>query len=237
MKRFGKPSPRPVPGSYAAAIPPPSFRHRLRRLIGRHRQLLAALLFCAAAALAVEQLTPAPLAMATVIVAARDLASGTTLLAADLASQKLPQSAVPAAAFSSTAGTTGQQLAGPLRKGQVLTDASLMGPGILVGAPPGTQAVPVRLADPATVQLVNPGQLVTVVLSSGNGLEQPTSDEVLATAVPVLWKPVSATQGTAMLPAKDTDGLVVVAASMEDALKLAGASARGKVFLVLINAP
>ncbi len=237
MKRFGKPSARPVPGSYAAAIPPPSLRHRLRRLIGRRRRLLAALLFCAAASLAVEQLTPAPLAMATVMVAARDLASGTTLLAGDLAAQKLPQSAVPATAFTSTAGTAGQQLAGPLRKGQVLTDTSLMGPGMLVGAPPGTQAVPVRLADPATVQLVNPGQLVTVVLSRGNGLEQSASNEVLATAVPVLWKPVKATQGAGLLPARDTDGLVVVAASKDDAVKLAGASARGKVFLVLINAP
>jgi pilus assembly protein CpaB len=217
-------------------MPPPSLLQRLRRLIMRRRRLLAALLFCAAAALAVEQLTPSPLAMATVMVASRDLPAGATLATADVSPQKLPQSAVPTAAFSSASGTSGHQLAAPLRKGQVLTDASLVGTGMLVGAPPGSQAVPVRLADPATVQLVSPGQLVTVVLSTGNGLEQSISNEVLASSVPVLWKPVKAAS-TDLLPAKDTDGLVVLAAGREDAIKLAGASARGKVFLILVNPP
>ena len=204
-------------------------------MLARRRRLLAALFFCAAAAMAVEQLTPAPLAMASAVVAARDLPLGTTLAGADLATQKLPQSAVPTAAFSSAANVTGHQLAGPLRKGQILTDASLMGAGMLVGAPPGSQAVPVRLSDPATVQLVSPGQLVTVVLSSGNGLEQSISNEVLANAVPVLWKPVKAAGATDLLPGKDTDGLVVVAAGGQEAINLAGASARGKVFLVLVG--
>jgi Flp pilus assembly protein CpaB len=236
MKTFGGRTPRSVPGGYGVALTPPSLLYRLRRLVLRRRRFLAALLFCAAAALAVEQLSPAPLSMATVVIAARDLPAGATLATTDLAAQKLPQSAVPAAAFSSISNAAGHQLAGPLRKGQVLTDASLVGTGMLVGAPPGSQAVPVRLDDPATVQLVTPGQLVTVVLSTGNGLEQSIVNEVLASAVPVLWKPMKAT-GPDLLPAKDTDGLLVVAADPAEAIKLAGASARGKVFLVLVNPP
>ena len=62
-----------------------------------------------------------------------------------------------------------------------------MGPGLLTGAPPGSAAVPLRMADPSSIQLVSPGQLVNVVLTSGNGYEQASPSKVLAKAVPVLW--------------------------------------------------
>ncbi len=149
--------------------------------------------------------------------------------------QKLPQYAVPSAAFRSLDGVAGQQLSGPLRKGQVITDAALLGSGLLVGTPPGSQAVPIRLADAATVALINPGQLVNVVLSTSTGLDQAVSNQLLAERVPVLWKPPINGASQNLLPGKETDGLVVVAADAEQALELAGASARGKLFLVLID--
>lgn len=132
-------------------------------------------------------------------------------------------------------GWVGSRLSGPVRRGEVLTDAALLGDGLLVGAAVGTQAVPVRLTDPTTVQLLHQGQLVDVVLSASKGLDGPVQNEVLARSVAVLWTPALAAPNGGLLPAQDAEGLVVVAATEEQAVLLAGASARGKIFLVLVK--
>lgn len=227
---------------------------RLARLIRRRRRLFAALLLCAAAAMAVQQLTPASPAATTVMMAARDLPaghllSGTDLVPGAVAPEMVPDGALmPASSPSSSvspdsgngnltgaAAWLGQQLSGPVRRGEVITDASLLGNGLLVGAPAGSQAVPLRLSDPSTLTLLRQGQLVTVVLSSSTGLDGPVSNELLAEKVPVLWTPALAPTGGGLLPSPDTEGVVVVAASAEQAVRLAGAISRGKVFLILLN--
>lgn len=224
---------------------PQSAWGKLFRLVMRRRRLVAALLLCAAAAIAVEQLTPASLPTTTVLVAARDLPAGHVLGPADLGpaavspamvpdGSLMPENAVPPEA-GTTALWTGRQLSGPVRRGEVLTDASLLGNELLVGAPPGSQAVPVRLSDPSTLTLLRQGQLVTVVLSSSAGLDGPVTNEVLASNVPVLWTPHAAQNGGGLLPAQESEGTVVVAASPEQAVPLAGAINRGKVFLILLN--
>jgi hypothetical protein len=129
----------------------------------------------------------------------------------------------------------GKQLAAPLRKGQLLTDAQLLGPGLLAGTPPGSAAVPLRMADPSSIQLVSPGQLVNVVLTAANGFDQQAPSEVLATAVPVLWTSGKGGQSGQWLGTSETDGLIVVAASAEQAARLAGASTQGKLFFVLVG--
>ncbi len=197
---------------------------------------MASLLLCAAAALAVQQLTPAAAVTVSIPAAARDLPAGHVLAAGDITTMPIAPSAVPDGTLAVAGSWPGRQLSGPLRRGEPLTDASLMGDGLLVGAPPGSQAVPVRLADAGTVRLIRQGQLVNVVLSSTTGLDGPTTDRVLAEAVPVLWTPANGgSAAPGLLPARDVDGLVVVAALPDQALRLAGASARGKVFLVLVG--
>jgi hypothetical protein len=129
----------------------------------------------------------------------------------------------------------GKQLAAPLRKGQLLTDAQLLGPGLLAGTPPGSAAVPLRMADPSSIQLVSPGQLVNVVLTAANGFDQQAPSEVLATAVPVLWTSGKGGQSGQWLGTAETDGLIVVAANAEQAARLAGASTQGKLFFVLVG--
>ena len=246
---------------------------------------MAALLLCAATAVAVQQLTPARPVTNNVLVAARDLPAGHTLVPSDLMPAAVSPAMVPdgtltppgesggnagtRASPSTTGGTAGtadtdvaantadgaahagtgnrgdsgnqssswvgRQVSGPVRRGEVMTDAALLGDELLIGAPPGSQAVPLRLADPSTVRLLRQGQLVNVVLSSSAGLDGPTSNDVLARSVPVLWTPDLAASSGGLLPSQETDGLVVVAATAEQASLLAGASARGKVFLVLVN--
>ena len=226
----------------------------------RRRRLLAALLLCAAAALAVHQLTPASPAVVTAVLASRDLPAGHLLGSTDLitaavspkmlpdgaltpASTHLSQAARPTAGGSrrgngsvaAVSAWEGQQLSGPVRRGEVLTDASLLGNGLLVGSPTGSQAVPLRLSDPSTLALLRQGQLVTVVLSSSDSFDGPVSNELLAEKVAVLWTPVLAKTNGGLLPSPDNEGVVVVAASAEQAVRLAGAISRGKVSLILLN--
>ncbi|WP_082581894.1 Flp pilus assembly protein CpaB [Arthrobacter sp. Soil761] len=205
--------------------------------LSRNRGLVAALLLCAAAAIAVQQLTPAPLTTVTALSAARDLPAGTTVTAADLAQVQVPPGMVTDGFLRDGSATAGKQLAAPLRKGQLLTDAQLLGPGLLAGTPPGSAAVPLRMADASSIQLVSPGQLVNIVLTSANGFDQKGPSEVLASAVPVLWTSNNGGQGGQWLGTTETDGLIVVAATAEQSLRLAGASTQGRLFFVLVGPP
>jgi Flp pilus assembly protein CpaB len=194
-----------------------------------------ALLLCLAAGLAVHQLTPAPAHTVRAIAAARDLPAGAALGGDDIAAVNIPPSLLPAGSFTDTPGLEGKQLAAPLRKGQLLSDAQLVGPGLLTGAAPGSAAVPLRMADPASIQLVSPGQLVNVVLTNGNGYEQASSSKVLASSVPVLWTSGQEGQSGQWLGTGDSEGLIVVAATPAQASALAGASTQGKLFFVLVG--
>ncbi len=125
----------------------------------------------------------------------------------------MPPGLVPAGNPGSETAFEGKQLAAPLRQGQLLTDAQILGPGLLAGSPPGSAAVPLRMADPASIQLVSPGQLVNVVLTGGNGMEQPGESQILAEAVPVLWTSAQGGKAGPWPATAETDGLVVVAAT------------------------
>jgi Flp pilus assembly protein CpaB len=194
-----------------------------------------ALLLCAAAAITVHQLTPAPVHTVTALAAARDLPAGSAMGASDLAYVQVPPDMMAAGFLDEESELAGKQLAAPLRKGQLLTDAQLLGPGLLAGTPPGSAAVPLRMADPSSIQLVSPGQLVNVVLTAANGFDQQAPSEVLAASVPVLWTSGKGGQSGQWLGTAETDGLIVVAASAEQAARLAGASTQGKLFFVLVG--
>lgn len=199
---------------------------------------MAAILLCAASAIAVQQLTPASPVTSKVLVAAHDLPAGHTLAVADLVAAGVSPEMVPDGSLTNIEAPqawAGRQVSGPVRRGEVLTDAALVGEELLIGAPPGSQAVPLRLTDPATVQLLRQGQLVNVVLSASTGPDGPASNEVLARSVPVLWTPALATSGNGLMPGPEAEGLVVVAATPDQAVHLAGASARGKIFLVMVK--
>lgn len=208
---------------------------RVAAWLSRNRRLAAALLLCAAAAIAVQQLTPAPLSTATALAAARDLPAGSAVTAADLARIQVPPAMVADGVLRDNDAAAGKQLAAPVRKGQLLTDTQFLGPGLLAGTPPGSAAVPLRMADAASIQLVSPGQLVNVVLTSANGFDQQGPSEVLASAVPVLWTSNNGGQGGQWLGTGETDGLIVVAATTEQSSRLAGASTQGRLFFVLVS--
>ena len=116
----------------------PSWRHRaLAALRGPDWARTALLRRVAAAALGVLAvvlvLVPdgAP-AEAPVLVAARDLAPGATVVAADLAVRSWPSGLAPAGALHAVPDADGRVLAGAVRAGEALTDLRLVGPQLVV---------------------------------------------------------------------------------------------------------
>ncbi|XAS66360.1 RcpC/CpaB family pilus assembly protein [Micrococcaceae bacterium Sec5.7] len=208
---------------------------RLTAWLNRNRRLAVALLLCVAAGIAVHQLTPAPADTIVALASARDLPAGTALTGADVVSLRIPPGVVPDGSFTDGAAVQGKQLAAPLRKGQLLSETQLLGPGLLAGTSPGSAAVPLRMADPSSIQLVSPGQLVNVVMTRGNAYDQKSPSEILASGVPVLWTSSQGGKTGQWLGAGETDGLLVVAATPEQAIRLAGASTQGKLFFVLVG--
>jgi pilus assembly protein CpaB len=209
--------------------------YRLRRMLHRRRRLIACLLFCAAAGIAVESLVGDSTTTA-VVSASRDLAVGTVLTESDLSVVELPVEVVADHGFDHPGEVVGQQLAVPLPKGFPLPPTAVVGEGLLTGTAPGTVAVPLRPADPSTVRILAPGQLVDVILRTGNGYDVAADSTVLARSAPVLWiAPAGAGTGGMWSGGGDESGLVVVAAGPEDAASLAGASSSGDVHLILTS--
>ncbi|MDN3482190.1 Flp pilus assembly protein CpaB [Arthrobacter sp. APC 3897] len=204
----------------------------MRRFLLRRRRLLAALLFCAAAGTAVQALLPPAAGEVSVVVSAADLPAGAVLTSRDLRTITVPAAAVPPGSFAAPGQTAGRRLATALQQGSPVLQTSLVGSGLLTGAPPGSVAVAVRPADPAMAGLLVPGQLVDVVLAGPDGLQNPDGPVLLAAGTPILW--TAAADGAAAWPGSaETDALVVLAAAPDQAAALAAASGSGQVHLVL----
>lgn len=133
--------------------------------LARLRRPLASLFAAAAAGLALLALRPGPPPSVPVLAAARDLPAGKRLTPSDLHQVSLPPAAAPSGALSKA---TGRVLAGPMRQGEPLTDARVLGEPLLHGYGPGTVATPVRIADPAAVHLLHPGDHIDVLATPTN---------------------------------------------------------------------
>lgn len=178
------------------------------------RRALAAILVLIAGFIAVTPPAAAP--GEPVLTVALDLPVGTELGPADL---QIAQVADPpdGAARDPTAAI-GRVLAGPVRRGEIVTDARLVDPaGPDPG--PGRVAVPVRPADPAIVDLLGPGMHVAVVLVDETG--QPT---VLAADAVVLVATEAADRGSADRP-------VLLAVPVDSADRIVAAALSGSVAL------
>lgn len=167
--------------------------------------------------------------------AARDLPAGASLKESDFTRVDVAAELALSTSVDDVATLVGRQLASPLHKGQTLTESNLLGPGLLTGTPAGSVAVPLRMADPSSIQLLSPGQLVTVVLTASGSYDESRQSQVLAGPVPVLWTSTQGGKAGEWLGTSDTEGLVVVAANPQQAEKLAGASTQGKLFFVLVS--
>jgi Flp pilus assembly protein CpaB len=175
--------------------------------------MIAAVLTAGAVLAGMRAVAPPPPDTVAVLVAARDLPSGTVLDEHDLVERDFPAALAPHGASGPAAGRV---LAAPVRSGEVLTDVRLVGPG-LADAVPGETVLPVRLPDAGMAALLRAGDEVDLLATDpGTG-----DTAVVARDVTVLATPTGVPDG----PAGGAGGaLVVVGASESEAIAIAGAA-------------
>ncbi|MDP9848820.1 RcpC/CpaB family pilus assembly protein [Streptosporangium lutulentum] len=193
----------------------------LRRLLGRRHRLIATAVAALAMACAVIALQP-DTASVTVLAAARDLPGG-VLNAADLKPVALRPDTVPDGALKPGAPIAGRVLAGPMRRGEPLTDVRLLGPSLLATHGRGTVATPVRVADPETARLLSPGDVVDV-LAAPSTWDGSAPAKIVAEDVTVLATPDDES---------DRGALVVLATTSDQAIELASAQAGGRLSVTI----
>lgn len=157
---------------------------------------------------------------ADVVVATRDLQPGISLAADDIRVEKRPAAMLPDGARSRGDDVVGMTLAGPARRGEVLTDVRLLGPRLAGSAAgPDARIVPLHLADSALVDLLRAGDVVDVLASGApnSSLDTEIAPHVVATdAVVVLVSPKPAQRGPG------NDRVVLVALPAATAHEVAG---------------
>lgn len=200
-------------------------RH-LRRTLRRHRRPLAAALAGLAVAGALQSTAGPDDPAVAVLVAARDLAPGTTLRAADLTTSAFRPASVP----SGTVGlrhALGRRVVGPVRAGEPLTDVRLFDDALLARYP-GTSAVPVRLGDADAAALLRVGDRVTVLAADPQAGGPAVA---VAEAAPVLALPRTRRDHGAFAGG----ALVVLALDPGTARVVAGAASRSFLSAAVVD--
>jgi Flp pilus assembly protein CpaB len=106
------------------------------------------------------------------VVAARDLSPGVELTAADVRLEKRLAATIPDGASVNVDTVVGATLAGPARRGEVLTDVRLLGPRLAQhSAGPDARIVPLHLSDTALLDLVRPGDVVDVLAAADDDVD------------------------------------------------------------------
>lgn len=172
---------------------------------------------------------------AQVVVADHDLRPGVALTSADVRLEKRLAATVPDGARAELGAVVGSTLAGPARRGEVLTDVRLLGSRLAeaalgVNAGPGARIVPLHLADGALIDLVRVGDVVDVLAApatSGPDNSHATPKVVATDAVVVL---VSAKE---KVQAADDHRVVLVALPARVANAVAGSALGQTVTLTL----
>lgn len=211
----------------------------VRRLARRYRRWLGAGLVGLALLLALTALTPPAQPTVGVAVAARDLAAGTLLRSADIATLQLPTTVAPATAVTSSS-LVGEVLASPVAAGEHLTASRLGGGALLIGTPPGTVALPVRVADPGAASLVSPGDrvdLLAAVTTEAGTLVRTVGRDVAVVLAGGSMQPASA-GGIGPLAVADggadlLGGLLVVAASPSQVTSIVAGAAESPLHLAV----
>jgi pilus assembly protein CpaB len=215
----------------------------LRRHHPGRRRLAAAGLAAGSLAAALHVLAPRPAAGAPVVVAARDVPAGAVLTLTDLRVVRRPAEQLPGGTVADLSVAVGRTVGSGMRSGEPLTDARLVGPGLLAGRPEGDVAAPVRIADGEAAALLRPGDRVDVLQAAGDepGAERSRDDagvpraRTVVRGATVLARPGGGQGDGGLLPEADpsSGGLLLLAVPEHAAAALAEAAALGPLSVVL----
>nr|BBX80806.1 hypothetical protein MFLOJ_45930 [Mycobacterium florentinum] len=166
-----------------------------------------------------------------VVVATRDLTPGAALTPDDVRVEKRLATTLPDGSQADPGAVVGSMLAGPARRGEVLTDVRLLGSRLAeLTAGPGARIVPLHLTDGALIDLVRAGDVVDVLAAPPTESQPGTQaiSKVVATdAVVVLVSPKQKVR------AADDDRVVLVALPARVANTVAGSVLGQAVTLTL----
>lgn len=140
----------------------------IRRFVLHHRRIIAACLAGLAVLAALSSLKPSSPGT-PVVVASRDLASGSTLQDADLTTVSLPPGSRPSHGWSAADKLLGRRIAAPIRKGEALTDYRLLEPSLLEGYDDGFVLAMVPVAEPGQLTALRVGSHVNVIATEPQG--------------------------------------------------------------------
>lgn len=195
----------------------------VRRVVLRRRRLLAALCAAGAVLAVVRTVAPPPPETVGVLVAARDLPAGAVVASEDLAVSRVPPDVVPEGVVPREEAV-GRTVAGPVRRGEAVTDVRLVAAPLLDGYP-GLVAVPVRIPDAGAVGLLAVGDRVDVLVADPSARDEAA---LVASSAPVIALPDDDAGASATSLAGTFGGrLVVLGATRSVATRLAGAAAWG----------
>jgi Flp pilus assembly protein CpaB len=148
-----------------------------------HRRWFAAILASIAVLATLSALSPEAAGTVPVVVAAREIAGGSTLAATDLELIAYPADAVPEGSFTEPSALVGVEVVGKIPARRPLTGADLLDAHSLVAA--GKVAVPVRFSDADSVAILRVGSHVDILGQPGSDAAMTTvADNVRVVAIP-----------------------------------------------------
>ncbi len=122
------------------------------------------------------------------VVAARDIKPGVAITTEDVQLESRLIDTLPDGSQSEWDAVLGATVAGPVRRGEVITDVRLVGARLTQEtAGPDARAVPLQLADGAVLDLVRAGDVVDIVAAPTGGSE--AQPRVIATGAVVVSVP------------------------------------------------
>lgn len=128
----------------------------------RARRIAAAGLVVLAAVIAIRAEPGGEHAPAAIAV--HDLPPGTAITADDIRVENRLASTLPDGSQSDPAAFVGATPAGPIRRGEIITDVRLLGPRLAqAAAGPDARLVPLHVTDKALPDLLRPGDVVDIV--------------------------------------------------------------------------
>lgn len=208
---------------------------RLRLLVYRFRRPLAASSAALAVLLLAASLRPDATDPIDIVVAAQPLPPGSALESGDVTIAQVPAEYVVPGTLVSIDDAVGRTIAGGIDAGEPLT------PSRLVSTRPrddGLHTVPVRLADAEAADLLAPGSVIDLVLTSrdattGEANPQDTAGRVIAQGVQVVTVPRRATSPGLGPGTRAAGSLIVVATDRRTAVALAAAGTQPGLGVVL----
>lgn len=219
----GDPIGSPVP--IVQGVNPVRLVDPLVRAFRWHRRWFAALLASIAVLATLEALSPEAGGTVPVVVAAHEIAGGSTISASDLEVLAYPGPFAPDGAVDDPSTLVGSEVVVSVPARRPLTRADLLDAPALVGA--GKVAVPVRFSDAGTVAILRVGSHIDVLGQSG----QDAAAATIAQNVRVVAIPGS--DGPGALGSSWSGGLVLVEADGAQSTAILSAGAGGTLGYVL----